>query len=553
MNFDRIYEASKSTDNDKILKELFPNKELPKAHKINGKEQTDEFLSEMKYMLAKDISKSLKNVDFSWKQTDVVNVYDNITGREVTISEVVVNEPEIKDYFILVPNVSDKDRTYASFYFFKNKSGVFSLVNDAINFPKEHEFYLITLRKHNIQNMTGDTAIQECLQGLAIDCAIYSSNAETLKSKIEEKVRKNGFDSIPISGGKIKVTDFNEEKLQTYINPAVKTGEAFINRFSEVVGTTTKVYHPDIDGPLKTILEIGKPFLNKLKKDCWNPTDILVTDYTSEEIKKIFKDVGSLSEMNLIMKNLINNNENGKCFIPLSLKLNTSDERDSVVEEINLEDNEKDYHVSNHYINTTGVANEIDIFAHINGKAYKFYFRCNGSSKPIIEGQHWDNDKYFKNSKFVDDTSENRDIISRDDIDIESYRVNEKDNTSSFLGKAKTILFSQMDVKEFNKAKKNINFNPENRQNFHEGSLPWRLIEMADKIESVPDGYGAKGKQTGHDSKKAKAVAELARDYAKLIVLMKWSTEEAIIYMLTCSMKENYGAFNKFAPLYKIN
>ena len=35
-------------------------------------------------------------------------------------------------------------------------------------------------------------------------------------------------------------------------------------------------------------------------------------------------------------------------------------------------DNEKDYHVSNHYINTTGVANEIDVFAHINGKAYKF-------------------------------------------------------------------------------------------------------------------------------------------------------------------------------------
>ena len=103
------------------------------------------------------------------------------------------------------------------------------------------------------------------------------------------------------------------------------------------------------------------------------------------------------------------------------------------------------------------------------------------------------------------------------------------------------------------KQKNTVNFDTSIRHNFHQGSLPWRLVEMADKIESLPEGYGAKGNQTGHSTKKAHDVAELARDLAKLIVLMKWSTEEALIYILTCSMKENWGAFNKFAPLYKIS
>jgi len=553
-NRKKVQESKGTGENKYKLEDIFADKkEFPSAHKMTKEDMTETFLEDLKYQLKKELSQTLENIEFSWKQNNMLNVCDKLTGREVVISDLIVDEPKVGEYFIFIPNISDKDRTYASVYFFKDKNKTFASVNDAINFPKEHEYYLFTFRKHNNQNMTGDTAIQECMQGIACDLAKYHSGFDSLLNAIQDKIRKNGFSSIPISGGNVKVKDFNEEKLQTYIKPAVRTGLAFINEFSEIIGTNTKTYHPDIDGPLKTILEIGKPLLNGLKKDCWNPTDILITDYTSEEIKKLLEPAQSLSELNSIMKDLINNSKLGKCFIPLSLKLNTSPERDSVVEKMNLEESAKDYHVSNHYVNTNGVGNEIDVFAHINGKAYKFYFRCNGTTSPVIEGQHYDSDKYFKNSKFVDDTSKTRDVINRDDIDIESFKVNEKDNTSSFLGKAKTILFSAISDKEFKEKKKTINFNSEDRNNYHEGSLPWRLVEMADKIEAMPDGYGAKGKQTGHDSRKAKAVAELARDYAYLAVMMNWNTEKAIIYMLTCSMKENFGAFNSFAPLYKIS
>ncbi len=550
----KVQESTSDTKKGSKLEDIFSDKkEFPPAHKLKKEDLTEQFLDDLKYQLAEELSKSLENVDFSWKQNTVINVCDKLTGRELVISEVVVDEPKIGEFFIFVPNLSDKDRTYASIYFFKDKKNTFASVKDAINFPKDHEYYLITFRKHNNQNMTGDTAIQECMQGIACDLSKYYSDFESLKKAIEEKIKKNGFDSIPLSGGKLKIKDFNEEKLHNYLDPAVRTGLAFIEEFSEYVGPNTKTYHPDMNGPLKTILDIGKPLLNGLKKDCWNPTDILITDYTSEEIKKLLSPAKSLSDLNSIMKELIVNSNTGKCFIPLSLKLNTSEDRSSVVEKINLEDGEKDYHVSSHYVNTTGVGNEIDVFAHINGKAYKFYFRCNGGTAPIIEGQHLDNDKYFKNSKFVNDETENRDIISRDDIDIESYRVNEKDNTSSFLGKAKSIIFSAIDEKTFKSEKEKVNFNMDIRHNFHEGSLPWRLIEMADKIEALPEGYGARGKGEGHSTKKASLVAELARDYAKFIVMMKWSTEEAIIYLLTCSMKENWGAYNTFAPLYKIS
>ena len=374
-----------------------------------------------------------------------------------------------------------------------------------------------------------------------------------MKKELIEKVEKNGFSSIPLSGGKVSVSDFNSEKLKNYATPAAKTGLAFIERFSEIVGPNIKVYHPSVEGPLKALLEIGADKLNGLAKDCWNPTDILITDYDAKFIKDTFKNCKDLSEMNGLMRSLILDNKLGKAFIPLSLKLNTSDDRDSVVEPINLEEKQQDYHVSTHYVNTNNVGNEIDIYAHINGKSYKFYIRCNGTTSPIIEGQHLDTEKYFKNSKFVNDNSENRDIISREDVDIESYKVNEKDNTTSFLGKSKSIIFSAIDKKDFKKQKNTVNFDTSIRHNFHQGSLPWRLVEMADKIESLPEGYGAKGNQTGHSTKKAHDVAELARDLAKLIVLMKWSTEEALIYLLTCSMKENWGAFNKFAPLYKIS
>ena len=130
--------------------------------------------------------------------------------------------------------------------------------------------------------------------------------------------------------------------------------------------------------------------MNKLPKDCWNPTDILITDYTNEEIKRMFSNVQSLSDMNDIMREMILDNKLSKCFIPLSLKLNISDDRDSVVEKMNLETEMKDYHVTSHYINTTEVGNQIDILAYINGKSYRFCFRCNGSSSAVIEAQHWD-------------------------------------------------------------------------------------------------------------------------------------------------------------------
>lgn len=533
------------------LKEAFP--EIEKFPAKGKLEKTDSELQDILFQVKKDLSKTLSNVEFSWKNSDI-NTFDGLTGREVCIKEMIVKEPKKNNYFIWVPLDSSKDsRYYATAYFFKDKKGTFASVDDAFEFPQDHLYYYLSFRKHNVANMTGDTKIQECLQGLAIDLSKSHYEQESLKKALIEKVEKNGFNSISLSGGKISVSDFNSEKLENYAIPAVKTGLAFIEKFSEVVGPNIKVYHPDMDGPLKTLLEIGANKLNGLAKDCWNPTDILITDYDSKFIKETFNNCKDLSEMNGLMRNLILDNKVGKAFIPLSLKLNTSDDRDSVVEPINLEDKPQDYHVSTHYVNTSAVGNEVDIYAHINGKAYKFYIRCNGTKTPIIEGQHLDNEKYFKNSHYVNDESDNRDIISREDVDIESYKVNEKDNTTSFLGKSKSILFSAMDKKDFKKQKETVKFDMSMRHNFHQGSLPWRLIEMADKIESLPEGYGARGNQTGHSVKKAHDVAELTRDFAKLIVLMKWSTEEALIYLLTCSMKENWGAFNKFAPLYKIS
>ncbi len=541
---------AKSSEID-ISKYFDKDKELPSKGKLEANDAT---LNDILFQIRKDLSKPLKDLILSWKtKGGVINTCNALTGSEEVIESARVNDKKENTYFIWVPYEGNDSRCYATGIFFKDKKGTFATVNDGLSFPKDHEYFVISLRKHNEKNMTGDTAIQECLQGIAIDLAKECDVFSELIEKIKDKITKNGFDSIPISGGSLKVKDFNEDKLASYVGPAAKTGIAFIEEFSEIVGINTKVYHPDIDGPLKTILEIGKSKLNGLPKDCWNPTDILVTDYTSEELKKEFANCSSLSDMNSVMKNLIRDSRLGKCFIPLSLKLNTSDDRFSVVERINLEEEMTDYKVSSHYVNTTGVGNEIDIYAHINGKSYKFYMRCNGTSNPIIEGQHFDNERYFKNEKFVNDNSDDRNIVDKNDADIEAFRVDEKDNTSSFLGKSKSILFSVMSKKELNAKKKEINFDLSNRVNYHEGSLPWRLIEMADKIESMPNGYGARGKQTGHDSTKAKQVAELARDLAYLIVSMKWSTSEAIIYLLTCSMKENYGAFNSFAPLYKIS
>jgi hypothetical protein len=250
------------------------------------------------------------------------------------------------------------------------------------------------------------------------------------------------------------------------------------------------------------------------------------------------------------MKAMINNNTFKKCFIPLSLKLNTSDDREeSTVERINLEESAEDFHLTSHYVNCNGTGNEIAIFAHINGHAYKFCFRNNGTTAPVIEGQNIETKAYLKNSKFVDDSTENRNIIDKDDVDLEAYRVETKSNTTSFLGKSKTILFSIMNEKEFEKQKGSVNFDMSNREKYHEGSLPWRLIEIADKIDN-PELWKDNPK---HDANKAHSVAELARNYAKLTVLQKWSTEEAIVYILTCSKKENYGVFNSFAPLFKIS
>lgn len=550
----RVTEAAKKSETSSVpaeLKEAFP--EIEKFPAKGKLEKTDSELQDIFFQIKKDLSKTLSNVEFSWKNSDI-NTFDGVTGREVCIKEMIVQEPKKNKYFIWVPLDSSKDsRYYATAYFFKDKKGTFASVEDGINFPQDHLYYYVSFRKHNVANMTGDTKIQESLQGLAIDLSKSHYERESLKKELIEKVEKNGFSSIPLSGGKVSVSDFDSEKLKNYATPAAKTGLAFIERFSEIVGPNIKVYHPSVEGPLKALLEIGADKLNGLAKDCWNPTDILITDYDSKFIKDTFKNCKDLSEMNDLMRNLILDNKLGKAFIPLSLKLNTSDDRDSVVEPINLEEKQQDYHVSTHYVNTNNVGNEIDIYAHINGKSYKFYIRCNGTTSPIIEGQHLDTEKYFKNSKFVNDNSENRDIISREDADIESYKVNEKDNTTSFLGKSKSIIFSAMDKKDFKKQKNTVNFDMSIRHNFHQGSLPWRLVEMADKIESLPEGYGAKGNQAGHSTKKAHDVAELARDLAKLIVLMKWSTEEALIYLLTCSMKENWGAFNKFAPLYKIS
>ena len=550
----KVTEAAKKSDTSSVpteLKEAFP--EIEKFPAKGKLEKTDSELQDIFFQIKKDLSKTLSNVEFSWKNSDI-NTFDGVTGREVCIKEMIVQEPKKNKYFIWVPLDSSKDsRYYATAYFFKDKKGTFASVEDGINFPQDNLYYYVSFRKHNVANMTGDTKIQESLQGLAIDLSKSHYEQESLKKELIEKVEKNGFSSIPLSGGKVSVSDFNSEKLKNYATPAAKTGLAFIERFSEIVGPNIKVYHPSVEGPLKALLEIGADKLNGLAKDCWNPTDILITDYDAKFIKDTFKNCKDLSEMNDLMRSLILDNKLGKAFIPLSLKLNTSDDRDSVVEPINLEEKQQDYHVSTHYVNTNNVGNEIDIYAHINGKSYKFYIRCNGTTSPIIEGQHLDTEKYFKNSKFVNDKSENRDIISREDVDIESYKVNEKDNTTSFLGKSKSIIFSAMDKKDFKKQKNIVNFDTSIRHNFHQGSLPWRLVEMADKIESLPEGYGAKGNQTGHSTKKAHDVAELARDLAKLIVLMKWSTEEALIYLLTCSMKENWGAFNKFAPLYKIS
>lgn len=550
----RVTEAAKKSETSSVpaeLKEAFP--EIEKFPAKGKLEKTDSELQDIFFQIKKDLSKTLSNVEFSWKNSDI-NTFDGVTGREVCIKEMIVQEPKKNKYFIWVPLDSSKDsRYYATAYFFKDKKGIFASVEDGINFPQDHLYYYVSFRKYNVANMTGDTKIQESLQGLAIDLSKSHYERESLKKELIEKVEKNGFSSIPLSGGKVSVSDFDSEKLKNYATPAAKTGLAFIERFSEIVGPNIKVYHPSVEGPLKALLEIGADKLNGLAKDCWNPTDILITDYDAKFIKDTFKNCKDLSEMNDLMRSLILDNKLGKAFIPLSLKLNTSDDRDSVVEPINLEEKQQDYHVSTHYVNTNNVGNEIDIYAHINGKSYKFYIRCNGTISPTIESQHFDAEKYFKNSKFVNDKSENRDIISREDVDIESYKVNEKDNTTSFLGKSKSIIFSAMDKKDFKKQKNTVNFDMSIRHNFHQGSLPWRLVEMADKIESLPEGYGAKGNQTGHSTKKAHDVAELARDLAKLIVLMKWSTEEALIYLLTCSMKENWGVFNKFAPLYKIS
>ncbi len=534
------------------VSEWFEEGELPARKGIVTNEET---LNEIKVILEKDQSKDFKNLELSWKdKSGTINCNDLLTGSQFTIKDAIVDSREDGKYVIWLPYKGSDSRCYATGIYFTDKHGTLASVYDGLKFPNHHQYTIFFLRNHNAKRGGADvTAIQECLQGMAVDLA-KSYSEDKLVDAIIEKCKKNGFDTIPISGGKIKVKDFNEDILKQYAGICAKTGIAFINEFSEVVSHTTKTYHPDNDGPLKLLLQIGKPFLNKLPKDCWNPTDILITDYTNAEIKRMFSNVQSLSDMNDIMREMILDNKLGKCFIPLSLKLNTSDDRDSVVEKMNLETEMKDYHVTSHYINTTEVGNQIDILAYINGKSYKFCFRCNGSSSAVIEAQHWDTDKYLSGStKMVDDTSKERKVIDSKEVDIEGYRVDEKDNTSSFLGKAKSIIFSAIDPKTFEEEAKKINFDMSNRHKFHEGSLPWRLIEMADKIESLPAGYGAKGKQTGHDTNKARMVAELARNFARLCVIMNWRTEDAIIYLLTCSMKENYGEFNSFAPLYKIS
>lgn len=535
----------------KEIAEWFEEGELPVRGKI---EANDKSLEDLYFILKKDLSRKLDTTILSWKKAGVINCCDKLTGSQSTIKDAIVDSRKDNMYIIWVPFKGADSRCYATGIYFKDKKGTFATVHDGLNFPQDHQYFIFSLRNHNSKRAGAEeTVVQECLQGMACDLA-KSYSKDKLVHAIIEKCKKNGFDSVPISGGKIKVSDFSEPVLNQYVGACAKTGIAFINEFSEVVSPKTKTYHLDNDGPLKLLLQIGKPFLNKLPKDCWNPTDILVTDYTNEEIKRMFSNVSSLSDINDIMREMILDNTLGKCFIPLSLKLNTSDERDSVVEKINLETEMEDYHVTSHYVNTTDVGNQIDIYAYINGKSYKFCIRCNGTASPVIEAQHYDTEKYAKGStKIVDDTTENRDIIDSKDVDIESYRVHEKDNTSSFLGKSKSILFSVIDSKAFKEEAKKVNFDMSNRENYHEGSLPWRLIEIADKIEAMPAGYGKKGNSMGHEPNKAHQVAELARKFAQLIVIMKWSTEEALIYLLTCAMKQNYGAFNNFAPLYKIS
>lgn len=555
------------------------------------------------------VSEPFKGVIFSWASKSSSYNTSDLDGAELEVKELSVQERKDTEHFIILPRdnsiqVACDPRTYGfMIYFERIGSPEIAKVVDAMNDPANHVYYILLLRKHKNSDATGNTAIQECMQGLACQLAFSDLNkfskrtpeSETeLIKLIRERVVADNFRSVTISGGTVSVVDFDVDKMETYLPPAARTGIAFAEYFGNKGVTPSsfstqnlKVYHPKLLGStFDKLLELGGKRLGGLPKDCWNPTDILITDFTAKDVANAFaaSEYQDLAHYNQIMNKWIKQEdlpEGRKWWIPLSLKLNYNDKRDSVVEELNLEaPDENKYKVYSHFVKTNGVCNEIDIYANISGLKYKFFIRCNGTDSAIIEGQHATDSQYYSASdKAVgvigkdEDNNEVWGLSDTDNIqqsdkarlqaDIEGFLFDTATNTDSFLGKAKAILFSTVGgTREFKKEKNKIKVvstsvmnDPEIssiKANLDETSLPWRLVDLSEKILAYPE-TKADGKKNGHSNAKALLVSEVATDLAKLIVKKGWTTEQALIYLLVASQKENYGAFNTFAPYYKIS
>lgn len=422
------------------------------------------------------------------------------------------------------------------------------------------------LRPHQISGRGQQaylTPLQEMIQGKAI---IENKAGEELFKIIESQ--DSQFKSITLNGEKIALKDIEKIDLsgtvRKYCEAAEKTRAAFHNYFGDL--GSLNCYHPNgkKNNILEMLLDAGKKYISGAK-DAWNPTDILITnsdDYKT--FKKFFSSAKNITELNFIIKALMMKTlrvfttteqfldesgitepskefvetlddieKNYRVFIPISLKLNYSSE-DSHVEKFNFDSN-KEYKVNSHS-SVYKAGQGFEFHAIISENDYKFSIRTNGPGV-IIEAA---NGKY---------TPAKSAMYSLEEGETDIYVSKEVKNMSAQLGKSWQALknfcpeFSNKDFGEIQKlvrAKVGGNKIHWDRGAALESSLPTQLHKIWEENKN-------------DKNKSTVAAAMFCNLLAYYIIYNKWTTAQALIYILNASMKSNYGAFNMFAPYIKIS
>lgn len=399
---------------------------------------------------------------------------------------------------------------------------------------------------------TLNTAIQECVQGFAIENSNLSEN-ELIRKLYETFTIGDGQLNLkPVFSGSSRAITFDSHAngdISGYIDAAVKTAKAWKNSKLKKI-KNIMFTHPGMLGSIANYITGNfkecprKKYNITIDKDCWNPADVFI-DTINNDVKKFIKleeeyckdKPQTVHTYNAFLNDCIKKN----ILIPVSLKINTSKSTDSKVEEpVTIESNArtKATVLAKKFKSFTADSNNDGIVMNVlidykTKSAYDFTFRVFAPTP----------NKHGKYSAGIDAGYLTKSAAMKDFTDIDVTELHQG-NKSSRLGKAVTALSTVMT----------------------------ELTKVPDNIEKIVKGYD-KSRDTGKMldqlfaykkmrianktfNEKFEAAWNLCAWYLYLInsnTDTKADEDAFFVYTLVAAKKENYGPLNCFAPFYKIS